>query len=119
MLKTIDYFQLVTVCIGLLLICSFIFPLIIEAAKKLLSEEKIIKMFKSMELFSLFVSVILGLIVYIVYLVFFIIGTATIIPLDIVKFILIGIIFVFSCGLGSQVGYDKVIKVLKDIFHIN
>lgn len=119
MLQTVNYLQIVGVCVGLLFTCSLVFSLIIEAAKKLLTEETIKQKFGSMEAFSLLVSLVLGLLVYVIYLVFFIFGTVEVSVLDIVRFIIIGIVFMFSCGLGSQVGYDKVIKVLKDIFHIN
>ena len=36
-------------------------------------------------------------------------------PLDILKLIVAGILFVFACGCGSQVGYDKVIKTIKGV----
>lgn len=111
-----NYLQIVTTCIGLLFTCSLIFALVIEAVKKLMTEETIKKTFGSLENFSLLVSTILGLVVYVIYLVFFIIGKMDISNLDIAKLIIIGLVFIFSCGLGSQVGYDKVIKVLKEIF---
>lgn len=119
MLTEINYLQVVTVCISMLFVCSLIFALVIEAAKKLISEEKIKEKFGSLEIFSLVVSLVLGLVIYVVYLLFFVLGKFQIVGLDIVRFIFIGIAFVFGCGIGSQVGYDKVIKTIKDIFHIN
>lgn len=119
MLKTIDYLQIVTILISLLLVCSFVFALVIEAAKKLIGDEKIKEKFGSLEFFSLIVSFILGAIVYLAYLLFFVVGVMSVNTIDIVRLVFIGVIFVVSGGLGSQVGYDKVIKVFKNIFHIN
>lgn len=119
MLNAINYLQIVTVCISMLFACSLIFSLVIEASKKLLTEEKIKDTFGSLEIFSLLVSLVLGLLIFLVYIVFFVLGKYQISTLDIVKLIFVGIGFVFGCGIGSQVGYDKVIKTIKDIFHIN
>ena len=38
--------------------------------------------------------------------------------IDLLKVVVAGILFVFACGCGSQVGYDKVIKTIKDIISL-
>ena len=73
---------------------SVITSLLIEAIKNFVEIKKI-------ELFSLITTVIIATFVYVVK------GNN-----DIVN----GIIFVFFCACGSQVGYDKVIKVIRGLF---
>lgn len=93
----------------LMTVVSFITALVIEAIKKIVSEESIKKTFKSLEIFSLVFTFIVAVIIYLCFLLF------AMPQIDLLKVIVAGILFVFTCGCGSQVGYDKVIKTIKDI----
>lgn len=115
-MNIINYLEIITSCFSLLVVCSVLFPIVIEAIKKIINDDNIKKIFGSLELFSLVISIILGILIFICYLIFFIFGMYQITFIDIIKFIFIGITFVISCGIGSQVGYDKLLKVLKQIF---
>ena len=57
---------------------------------------------------SLIFTMIVATIVFLIFLLFIIKVPLTV--LEIVKLIVAGILFIFACGCGSQVGYDKVIK---------
>lgn len=100
----------------LMLAVSLITALVIETIKKVVSEEKIKEIFKSLEVFSLVFTVIVAFITYLVFLLFFIVSEVAF--LDVIKLIVAGILFIFACACGSQVGYDKVIKVVKQIIEI-
>ena len=97
----------------LMVVFSLITALVIEAIKKIVSEKTLIKVFKSLEIFALLFNLIVALFVYIIYLIFTV--SMPITTIDGVKYFIIGIVFMLSCGCGSQVGYDKVIKTIKDI----
>ena len=109
--------QFLVTCIALVLVVSIIEPYFIEALKVLLTEKVILKKFLTLEWFSFVVSVIIATIVYLVYILFYVIGLI-ITPIDIVKYIVVGILFVILCGAGSQIGYDKILKPIKEIIKI-
>lgn len=93
----------------LMTVVSLITALVIEAIKKIVSEESIKRTFRSLEIFSLVFTFIVAVIIYLCFLLF------AMPQIDLLKVIVAGILFVFACGCGSQVGYDKVIKTIKDI----
>ena len=97
----------------LMFVVSLITALVIEAVKKVYGEESIKRAFKSLEIFSLIFTMIVSVYVYIIFLLF----TITEIPslIETIKLVVSGILFIISCSCGSQVGYDKVIKTIKDI----
>lgn len=95
---------------------SFIVALMIEAIKKIVTEEEIKRRYKSLEIFSLIFTCIVSFFAYLVFLLFYITGVVPL--LDIIKLIVAGILFIIACGCGSQVGYDKVIKTIKQIIEI-
>ena len=97
----------------LMIVVSLITALVIEAIKKIVSEEFIKKTFKSLEIFSLIFTMIIATIVFLTFLLFTI--KVPLAVLEIVKLVVAGILFIFACGCGSQVGYDKVIKTIKQI----
>ena len=97
----------------LMVVVSTITTLVIEVVKKIVSADTLIRYFKKMEIFALVFTFIVALITYLVYLLFIINNPLSI--LEIIKLIVIGFIFLCSCGAGSQIGYDKVIKTIKDI----
>ena len=93
----------------LMVVVSLITALVIEAVKKIVSEDSLKKAFKTLEIFSLVFTFIVATITYLCFLLF------ANVSIDLLKVIVAGILFVFACGCGSQVGYDKVIKTIKDI----
>ena len=97
----------------LMVVVSLITALVIEAIKKIVSEDRIKKTFKSLEIFCLLFTLIIAGITYLIFLLFFV--TQPLVFLECIKLIVAGILFIFACGCGSQVGYDKVIKTIKDI----
>lgn len=92
----------------LMVVVSMITSLVIEAIKKIVSEKSLIKVFKSMEIFSLIFTALIAAFTFIVYMILLSI------PVNFEN-VIYGFIFVLSCGCGSQVGYDKVIKTIKEI----
>ena len=96
----------------LMVVVSLITSLIIETIKKIVSEKILIKIFKSLEIFSLVFTFIVATLTYLCFLLF---AMPTI---DLLKVVVAGVLFVFACGCGSQVGYDKVIKTIKDIISL-
>lgn len=97
-------------------IVSILLPIVIEAIKKAFGEEKIKETFCKMEIFCLFISFFIGIFV----MVFYLIATnhTSALFIDKVKDIFIVIGFGCMSGIGSQIGYDKVIKTIKDIYSI-
>ena len=93
----------------LLVVVSLITAIVIETIKKIVSENTIKKYFKSLEIFSLIFTMLVATITYLCFLLF------AMPAVDLLKIIVAGILFVFACGCGSQVGYDKVLKTIKDI----
>ena len=93
----------------LMTVVSLITALFIEAIKKIVSEEVIKREFKSLEIFSLVFTLLIATITYLCFLLF------ANVSISLLKVIVAGILFVFACGCGSQVGYDKVIKTIKQI----
>ena len=83
-----------------------------EAIKKIVSEKTLIKIFKSLEIFSLVFTFLVAIITYLCFLLF------ANLQIDLLKVVVAGVLFVFACGCGSQVGYDKVIKTIKDIISL-
>lgn len=106
----------ILILIALMLSVSFIVALMIEAIKKVVTEEVIKRRYKSLEIFSLIFTCIISFFAYLVFLLFYI--HVPILFIDIVKLIVVGILFIIACGCGSQVGYDKVIKTIKQIIEI-
>ena len=100
----------------LMIVVSLITALFIEAFKKIVHEDKIKAEFRSLEIFALVFTTIIATVTYLVFLLFTV--TTSLLILDIVKLIVIGILFVFACDCGSQVGYDKVIKTIKQIIEL-
>ena len=92
----------------LMVVVSMIRSLVIEVIKKIVSEKSLIKIFKSMEIFSLIFTALIATFTFVVYMILMSI------PVNFEN-VIYGFIFVLSCGCGSQVGYDKVIKTIKDI----
>ena len=92
----------------LMVVVSMITSLVIEVIKKIVSEKSLIKIFKSMEIFSLIFTALIATFTFIVYMILMSI------PVDF-KNVIYGLIFVLSCSCGSQVGYDKVIKTIREI----
>lgn len=109
--------QFLVTCIALILVVSIIEPYIIEALKVLITEKVILKKFLTLEWFCFIVAVILATIVYLVYILFYVVGLI-VTPIDIIKYIVVGILFVILCGAGSQIGYDKILKPIKEIVKI-
>jgi len=93
----------------LMVVVSLITALVIEAVKKIVSEDSLKRLFKTLEIFSLVFTFIVATITYLCFLLF------AMPQIDLLKVVVAGILFVFACGCGSQVGYDKVIKTIKDI----
>ena len=96
----------------LMVVVSLITALVIEAVKKIVSEESLKRLFKTLEIFSLVFTFIVATITYLCFLLF------AMPSIDLLKIVVAGILFVLSCGCGSQVGYDKVIKTIKDIISL-
>ena len=96
----------------LMVVVSLITALVIEAIKKIFSEDAIKREFRSLEIFSLVFTMLIATITYLCFLLF------ANVSIDLLKVIVAGILFVFACGCGSQVGYDKVIKTIKDIISL-
>ena len=103
----------VLVLLVLMVVVSLITALVIEVIKKIVSEDRLKKTFMSLEIFSLLFTLIIASITYLVFLLFFV--TSPLIFIECVKLVVAGLLFIFACGCGSQVGYDKVIKTIKDI----
>ncbi len=93
----------------LMVVVSLITALVIEAVKKIVSEDSLKKAFKSLEIFSLVFTFLVATLTYLCFLLF------ANLQIDLLKVVVAGVLFVFACGCGSQVGYDKVIKTIKDI----
>ena len=93
----------------LMVVVSLITALVIEVVKKIVSEDSLKKVFKTLEIFSLVFTFIVATITYLCFLLF------AMPSIDLLKIVVAGILFIFACGCGSQVGYDKVIKTIKDI----
>ena len=93
----------------LMVVVSLITALVIEAIKKIVSEDSLKKAFKTLEIFSLVFTFIVAIITYLCFLLF------AMPSIDLLKIVVAGILFIFACGCGSQVGYDKVIKTIKNI----
>lgn len=108
--------QFILFLIVLITVVSLVSSLFIEATKKIVSEGKLKEIFGSLEIFALIFTVFVSICTYLVFLLFFI--TSPLSFLDIIKLIVAGLIFVFACGCGSQVGYDKVIKTIKQIIEL-
>ena len=108
--------QFILVLIVLLTVVSLVTSLMIEAIKKVVSDETIKKYFKSLEIFSLVFTMIVAVATFLIFLLFYI--KEPVVALDIFKLVITGILFTFACGCGSQVGYDKVIKVVKQIIEL-
>ena len=106
----------VLVLLVLMVVVSLITALVIEAIKKIVSEDRLKKTFKSLEIFSLLFTLIIASITYLVFLLFFV--TQPLIFIECIKLVVAGLLFIFACGCGSQVGYDKVIKTIKDIISL-
>ena len=96
----------------LMVVVSLITALVIEVVKKIVSEESLKRLFKTLEIFSLVFTFIVATITYLCFLLF------AVTQIDLLKVVVAGILFVLSCGCGSQVGYDKVIKTIKDIISL-
>ena len=96
----------------LMVVVSLITALVIEVVKKIVSEESLKRLFKTLEIFSLVFTFIVATITYLCFLLF------AMPQIDLLKVVVAGILFVLSCGCGSQVGYDKVIKTIKDIISL-
>ena len=96
----------------LMVVVSLITALVIEVVKKIVSEDSLKKVFKTLEIFSLVFTFIVATITYLCFLLF------AMLQIDLLKVVVAGILFVLSCGCGSQVGYDKVIKTIKDIISL-
>ena len=103
----------ILVLLVLMVVVSLITSLIIETIKKIVSEGTIKSVFKSLEIFALTFTFIVSLITFIVYLLFTVKAPITL--LEGIQYIVIGLVFMVACGCGSQVGYDKVIKTIKQI----
>ena len=93
----------------LMTVVSLVTALFIEAIKKIVSEDVIKREFRSLEIFSLVFTLLIATITYLCFLLF------ANVSIGLLKAIVAGILFVFACGCGSQVGYDKVIKTIKQI----
>jgi len=102
--------------IVLMMVVSLATAIFIEAVKKIVSEESIKQAFKSLEIFSLIFTLIIAIIVFLVFLLFTI--KTPLVALEILKLVVAGILFIFACGCGSQIGYDKVIKTIKQIIEL-
>ena len=96
----------------LMVVVSLITALVIEAVKKIVSEDSLKKAFRTLEIFSLVFTFIVATITYLCFILF------AMPQIDLLKVVVAGILFVFACGCGSQVGYDKVIKTIKDIISL-
>lgn len=96
----------------LMVVVSLITALVIEAIKKIVSEDSLKKAFMTLEIFSLVFTFIVATITYLCFLLF------AMPSIDLLKIVVAGILFIFACGCGSQVGYDKVIKTIKDIISL-
>lgn len=112
-----NYLDFITILIGLMVPTSFVASMLIEASKKIFGEEAINKHFNKIEYFSVFISVVTAFVVYILYILFAVLGTVRLDVLDIIRLICCCLCYMVACATGSQVGYDKVIKLLKQIFH--
>lgn len=111
----INWLELITMLTGLMATTALITTLIIEMFKKILTEKVISEKFKSMEIFSLIITLVISMLVYAIYLLFFVIGKYDIQMLDCIKLIACGLVYMVACSVSSQVGYDKVIKLIKDL----
>lgn len=114
----INWLDFCGVCVIMFPAVGILMAMIIEALKKIFGEENIKKKFGSLDNFNFLVTGIVSAIVFVVYILFFMVGKVTFAPLDIVKLVLIGLAFIFLCVCGAAVGYDKVLKTLKDIWEI-
>lgn len=99
--------EILTVLVSALGIMAVIMPFVIEFIKNLVTEAKIISIFGVLERFCAFVSAVAGLIVYV--------SLNILLPeafkgANIPQIIVIGIFFIGSCAIASQIGYDKIIK---------
>ena len=65
---------------------------------------------------SLIFTMIVATIVFVIFLLFTI--KVPLAVLEIVKLVVAGILFIFACGCGLQVGYDKVIKKNRKYYSI-
>ncbi|MBP3201348.1 MAG: hypothetical protein J6M39_06855 [Lachnospiraceae bacterium] len=102
-------FNFVLFLLVLMTVVSLVTALFIEAIKNIFSEDAIKREFRSLEIFSLVFTMLIATITYLCFLLF------ANVSIGLLKVIVAGILFVFACGCGSQVGYDKVIKTIKDI----
>lgn len=110
-----NWLNFITSLISLMLVTSVITSLLIEVCKNIFDYDKLIKRFGKIEIFSLFITSVCALITYLIYLLFFVTLKNPLTFIDIMKFIVCGIIYIVSCASGSQVGYDKVIKIIHQI----
>lgn len=102
-------FNVVELLIVALSIMSVACPYIIEIIKGIVNKVWIIKVFSKIEVFSIFVTGIIGVIVYIFLMLFF---TDIMLLLNLPQRVLIFIIWIICCAVCSQNCYDKVIKWL-------
>lgn len=103
------YSECISVLISVLTAMSIFMPFVIQWLKKLVTEETIVKKFKTVELFSFICTAIVALVIYVFVLVF--------VPTlfsgwSIPQIILMAIGFIAVAGFASQGMYDKVIKQL-------
>lgn len=106
----------ILVLIVLMTVVSLVTALVIEAVKKIVSDDALKRIFGSLEVFSLIFTLFIAIVTYLVFLLFYPLVITGV--LDVLKLLAIGIIFAFACGCGSQVGYDKVIKTIKQIIEL-
>lgn len=98
---------LTTMLVAVLGGMSIVMPFVIEFTKNLIGEAKIITKFGKLEKFCAFITAIISVVVY-VFL--FVLVPEYYAKLNIAQIIVVGIIFSFACSMGSQIGYDKIIK---------
>lgn len=104
--------QLIMNAVSILGAIAVIAPLCIEILKNLIGEDKIKRIFGTMEIFSLVFSAIAG----VVGMIFIVLFKADILSVfTIGQKIFIGIAFILACAIGSQISYDKVIKWLLEL----
>lgn len=98
---------LISVLVVVLGIMSVIMPFVIEFVKTMIGEPKIITIFGKLERFCAFTTAIASLLVYILL---FILCPEYFVVCSIIQIIAFGFIFMFTCAMASQIGYDKIIK---------
>lgn len=99
--------EIMTLLVSTLGVMAVIMPFVIEFIKNLVTEEKILKIFGTLERFCALVSAIIAVIIYVTLIILI---PEAFTAANIVQRIVIGIFFTCGCAIASQIGYDKIIK---------